>query len=118
MLITESQIASSETPWRRMYALMTYSATMVRLMLMWMSAMRFTPDGSDSMSMKPGTAAMRAPTMPPIMVYHATTSQFGLVPPKRWTRSQISEKSQRPIGTATSMGWIGCLAMLEGVLIV
>jgi hypothetical protein len=33
-----------------------------------MMAMRLTGAGSDSMSMKPGTAAMSAPMMPPTMV--------------------------------------------------
>ena len=50
---------------------------------MWISAMRFVAHGSDSMSMKPGTAATSAPRMPPTRVYQATTCQLGLPPPKR-----------------------------------
>src|SRR5262245_33182511 len=30
-------------------------------------------------------------------------------------RSAITEKTQRPIGKATRIGWSGCLAMLAGV---
>src|SRR5262245_7149742 len=30
-------------------------------------------------------------------------------------RSAITEKTHRPIGKATRIGWIGCLAMLAGV---
>src|SRR5262245_26153281 len=83
---------------------------------MWLSAIRPTRRSvMDRKSMNPGTAASRAPMTPAAIVYDATIFHVGPAHPARNTTSDTNEKIHSPIGSPTSIGWIGCPPTLAGV---
>ena len=55
-------------------------------------------------SMSPGTAARRAPTNPPAMVYMATSLQASPPHCMKNTTSQTKENIHSPMGKTISMG--------------
>ncbi|KAI3604950.1 hypothetical protein D8I24_2655 (plasmid) [Cupriavidus necator H850] len=99
--------------------LIAYSATTVRFIAMWISAICLT-DGASHLwktkSMNPGTAAQMSTDE---AANHAVKRDGGprvARGPAR-IKSQAKENIQRPSGKATSMGWMGCPKLLAGVRI-